>query len=434
MRQSAKIIPELSLVIGQFCGSCTAVDAAHPIFNGPFTPVGTTFQGGFFSHGIVTGSFAPLIRDANGNALLAERAVGSGLALFGSMTTSNFHTPQPNADNLRRNIIAYAAEAADPDCFVVDATDDTFAVINDGTAASLAVLSNEECVDDEPISIVTQPGDLTPDRGGVAAVDGTAVLYTPAAGFVGFEEFSYTAQDAGLLGGEDPPSQDQDRARVVIEVFEDLLPNAIEDDVTTLQNQPIVVQVLANDVLGNPATALAIETGPTHGSVTIVGGDEIRYAPSFGFYGEDAFAYRLTDANGDTDVTTVTVGVFFVSGEIAVDVLPSDPGNNLNLRGGPGSGLDVAILSVGPFFDAPKQVDPLSLKLGPREANIWGEARARDVDADGDDDLLVKFLTHQTGIVCGDTTVELTGRTFDDAFVFGADAIRTFNCPRARRR
>jgi hypothetical protein len=142
----------------------------------------------------------------------------------------------------------------------------------------------------------------------------------------------------------------------------------------------------------------------------------------------------LTDANGDSDVATVTVGVFFVSGKVPIDIMPNDAGNNLNLRSGPGSGFDLAILSVGPYFDATALVDPLSLKLGPREANIWGDGRARDVNGDGYDDLLVKFLTDQTGIACGDTSVNLYGRTPNYQPISGSDGVNTFNCPRARKR
>jgi len=105
------------------------------------------------------------------------------------------------------------------------------------------------------------------------------------------------------------------------------------------------------------------------------------------------------------------------------------------LRSEPGSGFDVAILSVGVYFDAPAQIDPLSLKLGPRGANIWGDGgRARDVDGDGDDDLVVKFLTDQTGIACGDTGANLSGYTVNTRFIFGSNAVNTFNCPRARKR
>jgi hypothetical protein len=56
------------------------------------------------------------------------------------------------------------------------------------------------------------------------------------------------------------------------------------------------------------------------------------------------------------------------------------------------------------------------------------------VDGDGDDDLIVKFLTQQTGIACGDTQASLFGRTFDFESISGTDAINTFNCPRLRKR
>ena len=142
----------------------------------------------------------------------------------------------------------------------------------------------------------------------------------------------------------------------------------------------------------------------------------------------------LTDANGDSDIATVTVGVFFVRGQVPIDIMPNSDGNNINLRAGQGAGIDVAILSVGEFFDAPNEIDPLTLKFGPREANIWGSPQVRDVDGDGDDDLLVTFLMQQSGIPCGDTHAILFGRTFDTQSISGMDAITTFNCPRVRKR
>ncbi len=142
----------------------------------------------------------------------------------------------------------------------------------------------------------------------------------------------------------------------------------------------------------------------------------------------------MTDANGDSDVAIVTVGVFFVSGQVPIDIMPNSDGNNLNLRAGQGAGIDVAILSVGEFFEAPNAIDPLTLKFGPREANIWGSPQIRDVDGDGDDDLVVKFLIQQSGIACGDTQASLSGRTFDFQSISGSDAINTFNCPRVRKR
>ena len=321
-----------------------------------------------------------------------------------------------------------------PDCFVIDAIDDQFAVINDGTTADFSVLKNDECSGDEPISVVELPGDLLPDRGGSATTDGATVSYTPAAGFVGFEEFTYTAQDAGLEGGDDPPAVDQDTAAVVVDVVEDISPDAVDDTATTLQTESVIIDVLANDTPGNAPNEVTIETQPANGSATLQADDTIQYVPNITSVGEDTFEYRLTDANGDSDVATVTVGVFFVRGEVPIDIMPTDDGNNLNLRAGPGAGVSVAILSVGEFFEAPNLIDPLSLKFGPRQGNIFGSPQVRDVDGDGDEDLIVKFLIQQSGIACGDTQASLSGRTFDSQSISGADTINTFNCPRIRKR
>jgi hypothetical protein len=227
---------------------------------------------------------------------------------------------------------------------------------------------------------------------------------------------------------------DQDTATVVVNVLEDLTPNAVDDVATTLENQATLIDVLENDSLGNAPNEVEIETGPANGSATVQADGTIWYSPNFDFFGEDSFEYRLTDANGDSDVATVTVGVFFVSGQVPIDIMPNSDGNNLNLRAGQGAAIDVAILSVGEFFEAPIEIDPLTLKFGPREANIWGSPQVRDVDGDGDEDLLVKFLTQQTGIPCGDTQASLFGRSFDFQPITGSDAITTFNCPRVRKR
>jgi hypothetical protein len=260
------------------------------------------------------------------------------------------------------------------------------------------------------------------------------VSYTPAAGFVGFEEFTYTAQDAGLDGGDDPPTVDQDTATVVVDVLENLIPDAVDDVATTLQDQATIIDVLANDTRANLPDEVEIETQPANGNATVGADDTIQYSPNSDFFGEDSFEYRLTDANGDSDVATVMVGVFFVRGQVPIDIMPNSDGNNLNLRAGQGAGIDIAILSVGEFFEAPNLIDPLTLKFGPREGNIWGSPQIRDVDGDGDEDLVVKFLIQQTGIPCGDTHAILFGRTFDFQSISGMDTINTFNCPRIRKR
>jgi hypothetical protein len=97
----------LSYTTASFGG--TAALPLNPIFNGPFQPVGTAWTGSYFGHATITGAgVTPLIIDTSTSAtILGEMNVGLGHVLFGGMTQPTFHTPQPQAQNLRANILAY---------------------------------------------------------------------------------------------------------------------------------------------------------------------------------------------------------------------------------------------------------------------------------------------------------------------------------------
>ncbi len=104
----------VSLLYSSPATGTTAASAAaplHPIFTGPFTPVGVSWAGSSFGHATVSGAnLTTLITNtANGQVVLGELAFGSGVVLFGGMTTPNFHTPVTEAANLRANILAYSA-------------------------------------------------------------------------------------------------------------------------------------------------------------------------------------------------------------------------------------------------------------------------------------------------------------------------------------
>jgi hypothetical protein len=124
---------------------------------------------------------------------------------------------------------------------------------------------------------------------------------------------------------------------------------------------------------------------------------------------------------------------FTVGIRVDIDIMPSDPGNNLNLRAGKGATISVAILSAADF-EASNLIDPSTLEFGPGKASMSGSPRVRDVDGDGDEDLLVKFPTDDAGIACGDTQARLSGYTFNSQSISGSDATNTFNCPRNRKR
>lgn len=100
-----------------------AANPSHPIFVGPLTPAGTSFEGDSFGHALVTGpGLTPLILRRVGDndgvspgdpnaVVLAEYRSGNGLTLIGGITLPEHQDPDPNAANLWANIMAYTASA-----------------------------------------------------------------------------------------------------------------------------------------------------------------------------------------------------------------------------------------------------------------------------------------------------------------------------------
>lgn len=90
-----------------------AVNPGDPVFAGPFGPAGPAYTGTFFSHAFLTGGgLTPWLTDEFNRTVLGGLSSGAGSVVFGGLTTDNFHSPQPNAANLRANVIAFASGAA----------------------------------------------------------------------------------------------------------------------------------------------------------------------------------------------------------------------------------------------------------------------------------------------------------------------------------
>jgi len=113
---------------------------------------------------------------------------------------------------------------------------------------------------------------------------------------------------------------------------------------------------------------------------------------------------------------------------IEIDVKPHNDNNPINCSGRGRGIIPVAVLTT-PDFDA-TTVDHTTIRFGPNEAseahaNRHGILRhEKDVDGDGDLDLLFHFRLAETGIQCGDSKVTLTGETFEGREFIGADKIR----------
>ncbi len=103
----------VTLIYPSFTSTGTAVDLAHPIFNGPYTPVGSSWNGPYFGHATIDGpDLIPLITNEFSAVVMAEKSWGAGKVIFGGMTVTAWHDPIPDAVNMRLNVMKYLASYA----------------------------------------------------------------------------------------------------------------------------------------------------------------------------------------------------------------------------------------------------------------------------------------------------------------------------------
>jgi len=108
-------LDDITLSYPDYSASGFAVALTHPIFAGPYSPVGTTWTGNYFGHATVNVPCGfTLIDNEYGDVLASEMTYGMGIIIFGGMTTTSWHAPAPNASNLRKNIHDYLANTAEP--------------------------------------------------------------------------------------------------------------------------------------------------------------------------------------------------------------------------------------------------------------------------------------------------------------------------------
>ena len=101
-----------------YAGDPTSADIAsplapgNPIFVGPKVPVTTNYTGDHYAHAFLTGPLTGVVQGNPGQIVFGTLTSGSGLVGLGGMTTTNFHSPNPQAANLRANMIALISGAS----------------------------------------------------------------------------------------------------------------------------------------------------------------------------------------------------------------------------------------------------------------------------------------------------------------------------------
>ncbi len=111
--------------------------------------------------------------------------------------------------------------------------------------------------------------------------------------------------------------------------------------------------------------------------------------------------------------------------EVNLDIRPHGPANRIDPKSQ--EQIRVAILSTA-FFNA-TTVNASTVRFGrtgTEAASVF--FTLKDVDGNGDIDMLLRFNIQDTGIQCSDTEAVLTGKTLSGQAIEGSDSIKTVGC------
>ncbi len=163
------------------------------------------------------------------------------------------------------------------------------------------VLFNDQDVDDDLLEIL----EVTELTGGTASIESNQIQFVPSPGFVGEGSFRYTIDDGN--GGTDS-------AEVTVDVQPvNDPPQANNDSVETLEDTPIAMDVLVNDVDpdNDPLTVVTAEADI--GDAELLPDGRINYSPPANFNGTATITYTIRDPDGETDEALVEVTVIPVN-------------------------------------------------------------------------------------------------------------------------
>ncbi|MCP4416790.1 MAG: tandem-95 repeat protein, partial [Chloroflexi bacterium] len=254
------------------------------------------------------------IQSQGSNGTAAASGTGASKAIGYTPTTNyngndSFVVQVSDGNGGTDSIIVNVTIAAQND--VPDAMDDGFTVDENTSNNSLDVLDNDTTPDSGETLTITAVG--ATDNSGTASNNTTDILYSPFAGFVGTEVFTYTIGDGNgrfatatvtvtVQDVNDPPiiTEGAEGASASVNMDEDGAPtafsltlNATDADISDIITWSIQSQ-------GSNGTAAASGTGASK---------EIDYTPTTNYNGSDSFVVQVSDGNGGTDSITVNVTI-----------------------------------------------------------------------------------------------------------------------------
>lgn len=172
-------------------------------------------------------------------------------------------------------------------------------VVDEDTQISINVLDNDTDIDGASLQVIAS---TTPQHGVAILDDSGALTYVPNADFYGTDSFTYTVGD--MRGGSSIGT-----VQITVNPINDA-PVAVDDNVTTAEDTPISMDLLAND-LDVDGDTLSIEQIGTPSNLFVQdnGDGTITVTPQNNFTGENRFSYRITDGNSVSQWAYITVTI-----------------------------------------------------------------------------------------------------------------------------
>ncbi|MED4391263.1 tandem-95 repeat protein, partial [Priestia aryabhattai] len=174
----------------------------------------------------------------------------------------------------------------------------SFTIAEDSTLINQVVAVDP---DEDPLtfSLQTAPGN------GVAVVNGDGTFsYQPNLNFNGTDRFTVLVSDG--QGGTAVST-----VTVIVTPVNDA-PTVPNYTFTTQEDSPVVGAVVGTDVDGNPLS-YQLQNGPTNGIAAVNPDGTFSYQPNLNFNGTDQFTVLVSDGQGGTAVSTVTINVIPVN-------------------------------------------------------------------------------------------------------------------------
>jgi VCBS repeat-containing protein len=236
------------------------------------------------------------------------------------------YTPAPNFND--QDVFTY--EAWDGLTYGEATVTITVVAVNDAPLADAQAVTTAE---DTPVIVTLTGSDVetaaanltynlvaAPQHGSLSQGASGIWTYTPAANFNGSDSIQFSVTDRGDPDGTLANALTSAPATVSLTISPvNDAPVAVDEAVTTPENTPVVIAVLANDTdVDGDSLDIASLTQPAHGAVANNGHGTLTYTPATNFTGEDSFTYTVADGQGGSAIGKVTVTVT-PAGEVTID-------------------------------------------------------------------------------------------------------------------